>query len=468
LSVKINGVYRTINVDPSSLVIMNALTDEVDTCSFVYETTDISEKPAEGQEIIIGEGTESTLTGYKKVFTGQIVSAPESEDLPGEFTYQVQCVDFQRLLDKHLVVEKYDNMYAGDIVKDIITKYCSGFTTDHVKQGPLVNGISFNYRYPGECLKELAQLTSHHWYVDVEKDVHFFDQFTNRSPFDLDDTQSNFDNLEITADISQLRNRIYFRGGTYLSEPFPETHTGGKEVWLLGYKPHDLSITVNGVAKTVGIENIDAPTTKDFLMNYQEKHVVPGALATVSTDTVDFTYRFEVPVLTVVDDQESIDRMKGIEGGNGIYEHIIVDKEVTTKELARQRSQADLEQYANPLISGSFTTNDHGLRSGQLLHIKQTKRNIDGDFLIRKVTMRWLTVDLYHYQVEIASKLKGIEDLLIQLFSQSRQIEVRDDEVLDKLLVLRDTVKLTDSLSIGTGSPVLKVGEAKVGYSEVG
>lgn len=211
LTITINGIDRTANIDPSTFQKTDALTDEEDRCSFQYECSDVAEKPIEGQEIIITEGA-------NKVFAGHIVSAPEVENVPGEFIYQVECGDYQRLLDKHLVVEKYENMFAGDIVKDILTKYTSGFTSVNVKQGEIIKSISFNYKYPGECFKELSELTGYNWYIDYDKDVHFFDQFTNSAPFALDDTESNYSDLEITADISQLRNRVYFRGGTYLSD----------------------------------------------------------------------------------------------------------------------------------------------------------------------------------------------------------------------------------------------------------
>jgi hypothetical protein len=468
LSVKINGVYRTINVPPRSLTITNALTDEVDTCSFTFETSNINEKPIEGQEVIIAEGTEATITGYKKIFGGHILSAPESEEIAGQFVYQVECVDYQRQLDKKLVSKNYSNMYAGDIVKDIATNYCPGFTLANVSQGVMVKYISFKYNYPGDCFKQLSDLTGYNWYVDQHRDIHFFDQFKNLAPFNLDDSQTNFENLEIEADISQLRNRVYFRGGTYLSDPFTETQTGGKDVWIMGYSPHEMSITVNGVVATVGTEHLHNPANYDFLVNYQEKHVIPGAKATTASDVIKFTYKYNVPVLTVQDDTDSIQRMKDLEGGDGIYEHIIVDKEVESKDLARQLSQADLDFYSNPLLTGSFTTNNKGLRSGQLIHIKQSNRNIDRSFLIRKVTMKWLTVNKFLYQVEVASKLKGLEDLLIQLFNKSRQIEVREDEVLDKLLVLRDKAKFSDNLTISTGSPESRIGYARIGYGEIG
>jgi hypothetical protein len=461
LTVTINGVDRSLNIDARSLSITNALTDQVDTCNFTYETTNINEKPIEGQEIIITDGTE-------RIFAGHITNTPESEDIPGEYSYQVQCVDYQRQLDKYLVIEKYENMYAGDIVKAIVSKYCVGFTTTNVKQGVLVKNIPFNYKYPSECFKELSELTGYNWYSDYKKDIHFFDQFTNLAPFNLDDTQSNFSDLEIEADISQLRNRVYFRGGTYLSDPYTETHSGGKSVWLLAYHPSNMTIDVNGVQKTVGIENLHDSSSFDFLMNYQEKHVIPGKLSTTSSDVIKFTYKYDVPVLTVQDDIDSINRMKALEGGDGVYEHLIVNKEVESKDLARQLSQANLDQFSNPLLSGSFTTNVKGLRSGQLINILQSNRNINDNFLIHRVTMKWLTVDLFEFNVEIASKLKGVEDLMMELFRRGRKIEVRDDEVLDKLLVLRDKAKFSDNLTISSGAPESKIGYLRIGYGEIG
>lgn len=683
LKVTINGVDRSANINARSLSITNALSDEVDSCYFEFETTDIAEKPTESQEVIIADGTE-------RIFAGHITSAPEIEQV-GNLIYNVECVDYQRLLDKHLVIEKYENMNAGDIVKDLIGKYTKGFTTVSVETGLTVKYIAFNYKYVSECLKELADLTGYHWYADYSKDIHFFDEFKYNAPFPIDDNSTDFEGLEIQADISQLRNRVYFRGGTYLSDPFDEVQQGGKEVWNLGYKPHDLQVFVNGspTSATVGTENLHSPADYDFLVNYQEKHVLPGKLVTASTDSLKFRYKYNVPVLTVQDDVESIDKMKWLETlkspyalsfdgvddyvevlnsnsinitgstltfeswvypsnysptevylcnkerqyevglirgspgthtlqvaittvngswiwidsglavtlnawshvavsydgvninfyvngslatkpnnfsgsiastlnnlhfgtrnpgagaskeilddirlwnvaltqqeiqanmnkeltGNepglvgywkfnegsgttaldstpnanhgtingatytndttedlrspsdGIHEHIIVDKEVESKDLARQRSQADLDQFSNPTISGRFRTNRKGLRSGQVIAIKQSKRNIDDKFLISRVTMRWLTVDTYSFDVEIASKLKGIEELLIDLFGRSRQIEVRDDEVLDKLLVLRDKVSFTDSLAYTTGAPITTVGSARVGYAEVG
>lgn len=438
LCVTIAGVARGIDVNARTLVIEDVLTSEANTCRFELQCDSYSDKPAAGQEVIIEDGPE-------RLFAGVIVSAQEIE-MPDSLVYAVECQDYQYWLDRKLVVESYTNQRAGDIARDIITKYCPGFTTNNVKDGPIINFISFNYKYPSACLMELADITRMEWYVDYFKDLHFFAREQYEAPFSLTDEGDNYDNLVITPDISQFRNRVYFRGGTYLSDPYTQqiVADGTAREWLLAYKPHNLPIKVNGVDKTVGEENlVDDPSAYDFLMVYAEKLIkqAPGKTTLANGAVIEATYNYDVPVLTVQDDTESIAKIKALEGGDGIYEHIIIDPDVDSKESARQRTSADLKQYANPLISGSFNTTKPGLRSGQLIKINITRRSIDDWYLIRQVTITPLTPGKYHYHVQIETKLKGIQDLLRELYTKSRKIEVRDDEVLDRLLTMTDSFK---------------------------
>lgn len=61
-------------------------------------------------------------------------------------------------------------------------------------------------------MEELAKLQNYYWYIDYEKDVHFFDQETNVCPMEVTDTSEVYGDLQITADISQLKNRQVVRG----------------------------------------------------------------------------------------------------------------------------------------------------------------------------------------------------------------------------------------------------------------
>src|SRR5512142_899078 len=68
-------------------------------------------------------------------------------------------------------------MDPHDIVLDIVANFAAGkgFTTNHVQVANfVVPSIKFNYQPPTKCLESLAQLIGWDWYIDPNKDVHFF------------------------------------------------------------------------------------------------------------------------------------------------------------------------------------------------------------------------------------------------------------------------------------------------------
>lgn len=65
---------------------------------------------------------------------------------------------------------------------------------------------------------------------------------------------------------------------------------------------------------------------------------------------------------------------------------MINDNTILTFADARRRVDAELEAYSNPIISVKFKTSKSGLHAGQVIHITNTPRAIDSDFLIQKVT----------------------------------------------------------------------------------
>lgn len=152
----IAGVERTSNVLLDNYSIEQVLTQEVDSCSFRIQ--DI--QPTEGQEVRI----EDDLLG--RLFGGIIdqVKLVDTRTNNAKF-YDVNCQDYTYQLDRKLVIETYEKMTADAIVKDIILKYGSGFTTTNVRTGtPTVEYIVFDYLRPSECLKELANYVGWDWF----------------------------------------------------------------------------------------------------------------------------------------------------------------------------------------------------------------------------------------------------------------------------------------------------------------
>jgi hypothetical protein len=76
--------------------------------------------------------------------------------------------------------------------------------------------------------------------------------------------------------------------------------------------------------------------------------------------------------------------------------------------------------------------------------------------------------DSHTYEVTLEGKLYGLTELLAGLLmAQSEYIE-RDDEILDKILVNYETIKVTDTETWTRYSPPHKYGTAKYGFSQYG
>ena len=454
-NVAIAGIDRTTDILGRSLKITDAINDAVNTCRFNLVDLSGNGIPETDDEIII------TMDDDSKLFAGYITRVNLGSKLKdGGIVATVDCVDYTRLLDSNLVHRTYTDETDQAIIQDIVNRYCQGLgiTTTNVLEGVTIDQISFNYIQPSQAIRRIAELTGRNWYIDYDKDIHYFPLTTEAAPFNIDDDSANYSNLGIDKDSSQLKNRVYVRGGTKLSDEtqYIEVGDGEKRQFVLPDKPHDVTVYVDRgagyVEETVGIKNIDTDGY-DWYLNFQEKYIEQDAAEDVLTDTDKFkiTYKYDIPILVAVEDTASI-----VE--NGQKEFAIFDKSITTTQAARDRASAELTDYANDLIQGSFQTYETGFYSGQYMHITLTDYNIDDDYIIQKVSAESEGGGKYIYTISIASaKTLGIIRFLIQLLAANKNlIELDDDEVVDELVQLSDNLlsdSLIDSLTIDSVGP---------------
>lgn len=443
----IRGIEKTRMLKAKSLRIKDALTSKVDTCSFILEDTEGGNKPSQGDEVIIYRGTPPV-----KIFAGEIINAPQAQISPGIYNYAVRCADYSRRLDKRKVVETYTNQTCSYIINDIINSYAPEFSVRNVQVGPTVTFIAFNYKSARECIRDLARLSGYDWYVDYDGDIHFFARETNTAPYSLDAAASSgrYVGLKIGVDKSQLRNRVYVRGGYYLSNLYTqEIVADGEQLeFLLAYEPQaPMSVYVDGGAKTLGIDNIDT-SGKDFVVNVAEKTIKNLDLAKLTDGQVfKATYKYKIPILCRVDDEDSQEAIKLIEGGDGVYEGpIIVDESIASLDAARERAFAEIRQYSNALVQGNFKTDQDGYRSGQLLTINIPSRGINSQYLIQNVTKKSIGGGHLEYEVAFATLLTGLTDFLLSLWEAGRKIVTREDEVLDELVQKSDEISVSHAV----------------------
>ena len=231
ITIKIGGVDKTEYVDARTLSIRDELTSKVNSASFDFFCHDITIAPKTGEEVLIEEGA-------KKLFSGRILSKEESFLPPNLLKYSVECIDHSRDLDKKLVYESYKDQKAGDIYKHIIGNYTTGFTYNNVSDGPTISEIAFDYVQVSDALTKIAEICGYEWYVDYDKDIHFFAKNTYPAPFQLDDNQEDYKDLIINTDISQLRNRIFVKSSG-LKDTFGEIfiYDGVATEWTCKFAP---------------------------------------------------------------------------------------------------------------------------------------------------------------------------------------------------------------------------------------
>lgn len=450
-SVTIGGVDRTGDVVNRSVVVEDAVNDKANSCNLKLIDLSGLGAPATDDEIII------TLADDTKQFGGYIIGVTMTKLSTGVVEFALNCTDYTYILDRYLVHRSYQNQTDAAIIQDIIARYCVGLgiSTTEVIAGVTINSIKFNYIQVSQALRRITQLTGRNWYIDYDKVIHYFPLTTNVTPFNIEtDVSADYTNLKISKDTSQLKNRVYVRGGTKLSDAttYSVTGDGVATKFTLPDKPHDVVVKVNTVTKTVGIKNIDTEGF-DWYLNFQEKYLEQDSGGSIlsTSDTLEVTYTYDIPILVAVEDTASI-------ATNGVKEFAIFDKSIDTTQAARDRASAELSDYANDVIEGSFTTTTNGFKSGQYININLTDYDVNADYLVQKVVARSIGSGNFLYSVTLASsKTLGIIRFLIELLEQNKNlIELDDNEVVDELLQIQDQLlsdSLTESLTIDSTGP---------------
>ena len=446
----IGGLDRTADVLAQTLKITDEINEKVNSCAFRMVDLSALGAPADEVEVIIIKDSVRIFGGYATNVS------PGRQKAGGLVDYQITCSDYTRDLDRFLVAKTYASQTDKAIIEDIINTYCSGLgiTTSNVVEGVTIDSIAFNYVTPSAAIQKIAQLTGRYWYLDYNKDIHYFTIGATAAPFDLTEAQSNqYNGLELSRDSSNIKNRVYVRGGTELSDNYTESvkADGVQRQFMLSEKPHDLTMTEGAVSKTVGIKNIDDPAAYDYLMNFQEKYVECGTNTTTPAagTTMAFTFKYEIPILVSVEDNDSIQE-------RGAYEFLVTDKDISTTQAARDRASAELTDYANSIVDGSFETIVDGFKSGQALTVNPTNYGVNDTYIVQKVVMRSVGAGTFFYTVQVASaKTLGIIRFLIAMLEGNKnKMALDEDEVVDELFSIGDSLdSLQDSLVIDSFSP---------------
>lgn len=434
-----NGTDITDKVDTGSFAITDERNSIRDTLNFTVLKLPGGFTPVLDAEIIVTrDGT--------RIFGGTILSMETSIEAVPTVQFDVECVDFTRQLDRKLVTERFIDQTGDAIIEALRDDYAPTFTIANVNAPQTIDRISFNRLTLSECLDKLAKLNNFNWYVDYNKDIHFFAKNDELAPFNISDTSNNFifSSLRIRSDLSQLKNLIEVQGGEVPIAARSTLHAGDGETtefptnFKFAEKP---TVTVDGVTKTVGTEYLDTEGF-DCYWSFQQKYVrfdataIPAAPGSGTTNIV-LTGQPLVPLITVVPDNDSITEF-------GEYEYAVTEKTLGSENQTIDRGLAELEAYANEITEASFETYTPGLRSGQLITIDSALHGVTADYVIQSVNFR---------PYPNGSELDGVWSVSLASTATMTLVEalralLRDEDLEDdELQVLLAFYRFTDAAS---------------------
>lgn len=217
--------------------ISDVLTSQVNTCGFkLYNPTFA---PSEWDEVVVSDGADKLFAGYLQNVTRA------QRGLTG-LVYQCEASDYSVLLAKKYIKEEYVNCSDAYILNDLFTTYLPEINaTTYVETVRTFDRIRFNRISILKALSILSDKSGSDWYLDYDKNLHYFATSTNDAPFSLSSapnktTSFPHKDLKTAYDGAKVVNLVEVAGGNFRS---PDTYfyfkgTGFDTRIIMPFKMH--------------------------------------------------------------------------------------------------------------------------------------------------------------------------------------------------------------------------------------
>ena len=207
--------------------------------------------------------------------------------------------------------------------------------------------------------------------------LHFYPAGSRKNPIVIKENMYHRGSVNLVPNSQNIVNKLWVRGGKALSALYTQYITVSTISIPLFYFPRaPVTVTIGGVVKTLGIQNIDAAGTKDFLLNVNEKMLIPD-LVTTGTGTISYLY--EYPIKIRLEEPVSQEQY-------GIFEDVLTVN-TDDKELALELGLKHLFKYSQPVISGSLSPITGTFKAGETIKVEIPRLKIDSVLLIKDVTL---------------------------------------------------------------------------------
>jgi hypothetical protein len=354
------------------------------------------------------------------IFAGYL-TAP-SYKKPGfakKLYHQLQACDKHRLADKRRVVGSWVGYTGAWIARYINTNYLAaeGVTIGQIYDDNtisdtrlcgdstlcgeaigVISSIAFDYCTAAEASDQIVKSISSsgvpfYWQIDYSSQYWLvpYDAIPNSTVIDgtqVDEGELSGSAPTVTRTNPTYRNNQIIKGGTVETVLQNETFIGDNNTqsWNMRYAISQApTITINTVAKTVGIRGVDSG--KDFYWSKGDVHITQdsGATKLISSDHGAVSYIGMYNNVTVVSNNAQISLEAAIDGSSGQVD-AVEDIALTTLDAQLQIAGARLTRYAvQSPPEFEFMTLQAGFEPGEFISVNIPDLSLTTNMLIESV-----------------------------------------------------------------------------------
>jgi hypothetical protein len=277
-----------------------------------------------------------------------------------------------------------------------------------------------------------------------------------------------WNSLDVDQNLTNMQNSVYVIGGTY-PKTFTASNTadtfltdGTRQFFSVSYPYYSptaidfeavpISVTLDGVAQTVGKANQDDPAGFQVMYNDQQRWIQFTTGAPSAGHTVKVFGTAKVPIVAHASDSASLSTY-------GEYQGVVTDSKILSVPEAQARAKAQILQFGHPVWDVKFNTLVPGCRVGQSINVNLPAFGIADTLIIKRVEAIGFAPGangMLQYQIEcLGSEVVTFTDLLQTILQQeANQTTVDDSTVTQDLIPISEGVTVLDTVSVsGATSP---------------
>lgn len=334
------------------------------------------------------------------LFAG-VVTDPVLQPTAAQYNeWALACTDYTFYADNAIVHGTYYGWTVDAILVDLTAQAACGISAATIRSGgfvapgPQLASFVLNYTTLSTAWRRLAQLagqvTPYGWYVDQNRNLHFYDSSTAQASgvtLTTNPTQGGVTNeghilldgnFSYEWDGTSIRNRILVQGANQTITHGAVGTTAPTNTWLgdgatiswpLRYTvTGSPQLHVNGVATSVTVANAGASASGQWVVQQNSigQWFLTAATAPAAGVKLQIWYDYQIPVVARANDYASQAQYTG--PNSGVFQEYISDTSLTTAPMALARAQRQRTEYAFAAERTTFTTSPDWLgwvRAGQ-------------------------------------------------------------------------------------------------------